>query len=196
MLEVGLILLAAGNSSRLGSPKQLLPYSGTTLLQHAMRAASASKCAPLLLVLGANADSIYQGIDAGRFAFCVNDRWSEGMASSIRYGLEQIRRLRTDLDGVLIMGCDQPFISSKVIDDLLERFESLEHLVVASKYGQTIGIPAVFHESLFPDLNEISGDKGAKSVIHKYDEHVSYVDFPRGEVDIDTGADYEAVTGV
>lgn len=199
MLRVGIVLLAAGASSRMGQPKQLLPFDGSTLLRHAIANACASRAADVALVLGGNANVVEEANRSisqfSKLHVILNESWVEGLSSSIQSGLRSLKERHPGLDGVLIMTCDQPFVSTAVLDELMLKFESLEYLVLACSYAETFGIPALFHESLFPDLLELRGDGGAKKVIERYKEHAYFVEFPDGQVDIDTPDDYAKLKG-
>src|ERR1700730_721833 len=117
MSAVGLIIPAAGASSRMGMPKQLLDFGATSLLGNAITAASNSVCGPIVVVLGAYAVQV--GAEVNRFPMpvytIINGQWSEGLSSSIREGVSCLTNLQSDLEAVVIMTCDQPFITSDII---------------------------------------------------------------------------------
>jgi molybdenum cofactor cytidylyltransferase len=188
----GVILLAAGGSFRLGEPKQLLPYQGKTLLEHALQAAAALRAASVL-VLGANADRLLKMVSNKAIETVVNDNWEEGMASSIRVGLRRMLDLHPDIKGIICMVCDQPFVTEKLLEELLERYYQTGKPIIASGYSNTIGTPAFFDNTVFSRLLELKGDEGAKRIMKENPEWVDIVDFPAGNIDIDTQSDYEAL---
>lgn len=190
-IHTGIVVLAAGASSRLGSPKQLLNYSGATLLQHAIEAAQSSDAAKVLVVLGAHADAIKHALDNTTVDTIVNTEWKEGMASTIRCGLQTLVEMNPQLDAVIFMVADQPFVTTELLNNLLDLHRKEQHSIVASKYGSTFGTPVLFSKQFFPELLQLTGDVGAKSLVRKYMNQAAFVSFPKGEIDIDTVEDYK-----
>jgi molybdenum cofactor cytidylyltransferase len=191
----GVILLAAGASSRLGSPKQLLDFAGSKLLQHAIDTALASDAMHVVVVLGANAEIIKQELKETTAAIVENDAWKEGMASSIRFGLQTLVKLNPEVEAAVFMVADQPFVTADLLNELMELNKKERHNIVASKYGTTFGTPVLFSKRFFPELMELTGDTGAKSLVRKYQNETAFVPFPKGEIDIDTMEDYEKAKG-
>ena len=192
MPHFGLILLAAGGSTRLGQPKQLLPYRGRSLLRHAVEAAVASVCRPIVAVLGAQWERMQAELGGLPVRAVVNPDWEQGMASSIRAGFASLHN--DDLDGVIIILCDQPLLTSTVIDALATAFEASRNPLAAAEYGETLGVPALFGRELFPELAALTGLEGAKRVILRHTAMAARVPFPGGLVDIDTVDDLTHLT--
>lgn len=193
MSNFGLIVLAAGGSLRLGTPKQLLPFRRTTLLGHSIEAALGSLCSTVMVVLGAYSEKVLQEITFGpntRLSVATNRRWQSGVASSIKFGVSALNDAHPNLKGIVLITCDQPFTSSAVIDRLVHQFETDRRQAVASSYAGTIGIPALYHRSVFPDLLDLKGDKGAKGILLERKESISIIEFPDGAYDIDSMEDY------
>ena len=188
---IAVIILAAGASKRMGQPKQLLPYKGETLLSYVTKIALNSECDRIIVILGANADKIEPEIARLPIKIVKNTEWNEGIASSIRCGIEYIREYFLDINGVIFLTCDQPFLSPEVIQGLIDVYNSTHKPIIASKYGQTLGIPALFERSLFSELMKLKGDRGAKKIIKKYPDLVSNVPFSQGRFDLDTIDDYD-----
>ncbi len=186
--HIAVIILAAGASSRLGSPKQLLAYSGTTLLQHSIEAAQASDAETVLVVLGANADIINQSMNTTA-EVVVNTDWKDGMASSIRCGLQSLVKVQPQTEAIVLMVADQPFVTTELLNRLMNMNRKEQHSIVASEYGTTFGTPVLFEKKYFPELMELAGDVGAKSLVRKYMKEAAFVPFPQGEIDIDTVED-------
>lgn len=191
--NIGVVILAAGPSSRLGNPKQLLQYGGKSLLQNSVDAAINSNASQVIIVLGANAEEIVTKIDNSKVNTIVNTEWSEGMASSIRNGLNELLFISPSTDAVIFMVCDQPHISSAVVNDLIKSQRETGKPIVTCNYGETIGPPALFHKSFFHQLMQLKGDAGARKIIQKHNDDVATVLFTKGRIDIDTNEDYEAL---
>jgi len=188
-----IVLLAAGASTRLGSPKQLLLYRQQSLLQHAVELAMASMADRVIVVLGANAASIITETQNSKLSFIINPHWAEGMAASIRCGLSHSLMQNPVPQQVLFMACDQPHINTDLLDKLITSQRTSSCLIAGSQYAATIGIPAVFAASLFPDLLQLKGDTGARKLIQQYKDQVLAIPFEPGAVDIDTAADYRGL---
>lgn len=186
-----IIILAAGTSARLGSPKQLLPYNGKTLLLHAVDTALETGCLFVTVVLGANIKMIRNEVKDKRVVIIENNAWQEGMASSIRCGLENIANSILQPENIIFMVCDQPYVNSSLLLNLLEKRLETGMPIVACSYENNIGTPALFHKNIFPALMDLKGDKGARKLISANLEKVATVFFPEGITDIDTAGDYE-----
>jgi molybdenum cofactor cytidylyltransferase len=192
--NTGTILLAAGSSSRLGRPKQLLVYDGQTLLQHSLEAANASGLSPVILVLGADAETIQQHVGGVDAHVVVNANWKEGMASSIRFGIETLMNISSSAEGAVIMMCDQPFVTATLLNNLIDSHNKTGKPVVTCSYADTYGPPTFFHKSIFPELLQLKGDIGARSIVKQHANEVQAVVFPKGDVDVDTEVDYEKLS--
>ena len=185
----GIIILAAGSSSRLGKPKQNLVYKGQTLLQRAVATAAASVCRPVIIVLGANEEMIKPTIESDNINIIHNPDWQEGMASSISSGITALQKIEPEADSVVLMLCDQPFVDAALLDQLVQK-KSAEG-IVASSYNDTIGAPVLFGAAYFNELLLLKGQEGAKKLLLKYPDDVATIPFPLGGIDIDTVEDYE-----
>lgn len=189
-MNTGIIILAAGNSSRLGSPKQLLTYQGSSLLQRTLIAAETTGYAPIVLVLGAYADQILEQHRDLTIHIIINDSWQTGISSSIAAGLSKMLDLEPDTKNVVIAVGDQPFIRSEVFTALVEENRQSGKHIVASRYAQTIGTPALFNKQHFKELLALDGNTGAKPILQKYAANVATIPFELGHIDIDTQTDY------
>ncbi|MEQ1676668.1 MAG: nucleotidyltransferase family protein [Chitinophagaceae bacterium] len=188
-----IIILAAGSSDRLGKPKQLLPYKNKTLLQYLIDEAKATSALSVLLVLGANAAAIQSELQTENIRIVINDDWQEGMASSIRCGINELQKINPATDAAILMVCDQPYVSASLLNDLILAHNKTNKPIVTSSYDNTTGPPALFHKSIFQELLQLTGDTGARSIVQKHINDVATVSFPKGSIDIDTAADYEAL---
>ena len=191
--KIGIVILAAGASTRLGEPKQLLEYDHKNLLQRTIDAAVSSTANTVVIVLGANADQISKEIDKSKTNVIINTEWEEGMASSIRNGLNELLFISPLTDAVILMVCDQPHISSQIINDLINKQKESGKTIVTCNYGEAFGPPALFHKSLFHELMHLKGDVGARKIIQHHNEDVTTVLFANGKIDIDTKEDYDAL---
>ncbi len=187
----GIIILAAGSSSRLGRPKQNLIYEGQTLLQRAIKAALATGCHPVIVVLGGNTEAIKPTIADTPVTIIYNDDWQEGMSSSIRVGINELKKSEIKMDSVILMLCDQPYVDAKLLLQLIPKDKS--KAIVACAYSGTIGPPVFFDGFYFPELLLLNGKEGAKKLLVKYADRVATVPFPQGSIDIDTIEDYEGL---
>lgn len=188
--KIGVVILAAGASTRLGRPKQLLKYNNKSLLQNAIDAALQSIAGSVVVVLGANAEQVSNEINKSGINVLINKEWEEGMASSVRNGLNEILFFNSSTDAVIFMVCDQPFISAQVINDMIALQRKTGQPIVTCNYGEAIGPPALFHKSLFHELMELKGDAGARKIIQRHSSEVVTVLFEKGKIDIDTETDY------
>lgn len=189
-MNTGIIILAAGNSSRLGSPKQLLYYQGSSLLQRTVAAAETTAYEPVVLVLGAHADQILEQHPDLKINIIINDSWEKGISSSIAAGLLKMLELEADTKNVVIAVADQPFIRPEIFRELVEESQRSRKNIVASKYAETIGTPALFNEIYFDELIALNGNTGAKPILQKYAADVATIPFELGHIDIDTQTDY------
>jgi molybdenum cofactor cytidylyltransferase len=185
-----LIILAAGESCRFGQPKQNLVFQNQTLLERAIATGLASNCKPVTVVLGANSDLINLKIRHEDLKLIHNPNWVEGMASSIRIAINEIEN--NDLvSSAIIMLCDQPFVTSVLIEDLQQKQIETGKPIVACSYQNTVGVPVLFDRSIFGELHALTGNEGAKKIIKKHQQDVETIPFEKGSIDIDTPGDYE-----
>jgi molybdenum cofactor cytidylyltransferase len=187
-----LIILAAGASSRLGFPKQTLLYKGKTLLELAIEAGVRSRCDEVMVVLGANAETIESGIKHYDIKIIHNTDWASGMASSIVSAMKQVQA-NPQIRSVVVMLCDQPFVTRNVLDSLLFKQQQTSKHIIACTYKDTVGVPAMFTHHLFPQLLLLQGNEGAKKLVTDRPDEPATIAFEKGGIDIDTVADYEAL---
>lgn len=190
----GIIILAAGQSSRMGKPKQNLMYHGKTLLQHAVSAAICSECRPVIVVLGANSESIVPEIEGHDIQLIQNPEWAQGMSTSIVKAITQLQIIEA-IDSVIIMLCDQPFVNEELIDQIIKKQTETGKGIVASSYNDTLGVPVFFIKKYFVDLLNLKGHDGAKQLLSVYTDDIASVNFSQGEIDIDTPKDYDRLIG-
>jgi len=190
-MRVGAVVLAAGGSTRFGEPKQLAAFRGETLVRHIVAASVEAGCAPVVVVVGADAAQITQELTGLAASVVIHPRWSDGLGSSIGVGIQHLIDSATEPDAAILLACDQPFVSAATLRQLIQLRLTSGKPIVASAYAATLGIPALFDRSCFPDLLQLKGDSGAKGIILSRQHDVAPFNFPAAAIDIDTPADYQ-----
>jgi molybdenum cofactor cytidylyltransferase len=191
--KTGIIILAAGNSSRLGRPKQLLQYKGKSLIKRAIDTADAAQLQASVLILGANLELILKEIRNSKMNIAINNNWREGMASGMQKGLEFLEKKLTP-DQVILMLCDQPFVDSELLKLLVNKQNESGKGIVACHYNGVFGVPVLFSRKYFEELKSLKASEGAKKVVYAHQDDLAYVEFPNAAIDIDTLEDYERLT--
>lgn len=184
------VILAAGSSSRLGRPKQLLSLGDRTVLAHTLANASAATLDGLIVVLGHEAATIQERIDFGTARIVINDDYREGQSTSLRAGLAA---LPPDTDAALFILGDQPLIGPAVLDALIAARRATAAPIVMPTYDGQRGNPVLIARNLFPELATVAGDQGARSVIRAHSAAVHEVAIlgPPPTDDLDTQEDYD-----
>lgn len=186
------ILLAAGNSTRLGRSKQLLPIGAKTLLEHTVQCVLEAEISRVMVVLGANASAHKEVINRLPVATTINQTWQFGMGNSLRTGIEQALYEWPQSEGILVLVCDQPLITPKYLKKLIAAWLAHRPKAVASYYGQVVGVPVLFDKALFADIKTIGDNVGARQLLRGLNQQeIIAIDFPEGALDIDTQADYQ-----
>jgi molybdenum cofactor cytidylyltransferase len=188
-MSVAAVVLAAGGSIRFGKPKQLAIFQGEPLVRRIVTAAKDAGCAPVVVVAGAvQITPVLAGLPV---SIVEHPNWSNGLGSSIAVGVMHATRITPDLDAVILLSCDQPFVNAATLRELIQLHLEKGKAIVASAYAETLGIPALFDRSCFGDLLQLTGDSGAKGIILARQNDITPFDFPAAAVDIDTAADYQ-----
>jgi molybdenum cofactor cytidylyltransferase len=190
--ECAIVILAAGQSSRLGSPKQLLQFNGKSLLRHSVEEALQTRL-PVIVVVGANSQLIKDELKNLNITIEENKRWHEGMSTSLQCGLAAAKNLKNEIDGIIFMVSDQPFVSATLLTNLLKAQDESGLPIAASGYAGALGTPVLFHKFFFDELMNLRGDTGARKLIEKYKNLATEISFPEGVIDIDTVEDYKAL---
>jgi molybdenum cofactor cytidylyltransferase len=188
--SIAIILLAAGASVRLGEAKQLLEFNNQTLLRRSAETALQIS-ENVVVTLGARSGIMRREIEDLPLKIIENKDWEAGMGGSVKIGLATLIEGTENLNGVIIMVCDQPFVSAGLLGKLIAKYEETNALVVACEYANTLGVPALFSAPMFPEMLSLEPSHGAKTLIKKYRKQVVSVEFPEGAFDIDTPDDYE-----
>ncbi len=191
-MQFGIVVLAAGNSTRMGTAKQLLDYCGKPLLRHtvevAVRAMSQSHVS---VVLGSRIPELLPALAGLPVTILENPRWEEGMGTSIHTGVAHAEA--AGLDGVILALADQPLITPESLDRLIHTHMETRQPIVAAQYAGTVGVPVFFSREFFPKLLALKPQQGCKGVILSHPDHAFHLDCPEAEIDIDTPQDYSSL---
>ncbi len=190
-MKFGSIILAAGSSSRMGKAKMLLPFEDSIILKHIITEVEAIHPATCCLVTGFYHQQIHSLFQHNNLPIIYNQNWELGMSGSIQLGLQTVLHLYPNLDGVLIMVSDQPFLNRAILQKIVAEQQLSQKGIVAAQYGGVNGTPVLFHKKYFTDMQKLTGDKGAGLILQQHPDDVASVPFPNGEFDIDTPEDYE-----
>ena len=212
--QIAAVILAAGESSRLGQPKQLIQFRGKTLVRRTVDAASEAGCRKVLVVLGDSkrtasgsptgkareyeidlVEAIRSELEKTGATIVANPNWKRGIGTSIRAGVRHLIESAPGVEATVLLACDQPFVDRAVIDGIITLHHETRKPIVAASYAGTLGVPALFDRSRLPDLLGLDDSAGAKSIILSNRDQVAEFPFPEGEIDIDTAEDRERLCG-
>jgi molybdenum cofactor cytidylyltransferase len=182
-VTVPAVVLAAGASTRLGTPKQLEMLGGERLLERTVRVAREAGCSPVIVVLGAEYPQVLGNSDLGDVVTVINDKWEEGMGSSVRLGIRTCSFVAKSAEGVVLMTCDQPAVTAPHLERLMMKNREM----TASRYAGRNGVPAYFPAKYFGELMALPGDKGARELL----KNAGYEGLEGGDLDVDTADDLE-----
>ncbi|HLH73021.1 MAG TPA: nucleotidyltransferase family protein [Chloroflexota bacterium] len=187
--RVGGILLAAGTSSRLGQPKQLLDFHGKPLVRQVAEQALKSRLGRLHVVVGYHADEVRTALSGLAIEIVDNHSYQSGQSTSLRTGLLSIPR---DLKAAMILLTDQPFVDSHLIDQLIGLYEESGALIVAPQYKGRRGNPVIFDQKLHSEILTVVGDTGARDVIARHRDQLVTLELTSDQpfLDVDTWEDY------
>ncbi len=188
--HIGAVILAAGGSTRMGQPKQLLDWQGAPLVTRAVATALETSLWPIVLVLGNAADAIKPLFAKQPLQIVENKLWGRGIGSSIHLGVETLDRFSISLEGALVMLADQPHISAGALNALLAAFGDGTK-IIAAKYSGSVGSPVLLPRRFFPELKALPPDVGAQRILKANANEVIAIDRPELAVDLDTPEDYQ-----
>lgn len=181
VVRIAAIVLAAGASKRLGEPKQLVQLNGEAMVGRAARICREAGCDPVIVVLGFRAEKILEQCSFEGAKVVLNEEWAEGMSAAVRKG---VHALEADVDGCILMACDMPAVSVSHLQELMKTTEKS-----ASGYAARRGVPAYFPRTMFSQLRDLRGDKGARELL----KDARIVQLAGGELDVDTLEDLARV---
>lgn len=190
-MSLHVLILAAGASTRLGQPKQLVQLGGRPALHRVVSSAVALAGHAVTVVLGANARDMTHLLAHSPASVIVNRHWEEGMGSSLRFG---VAALPPACDAVLILLGDQVGVTADDLKRLASAWRGEESMLAASVYSQQVGVPAIFPRICFPELAELRGDQGARRVIERNSYRLLRVPMPNAAIDLDTPEDLATLT--
>nr|WP_225937393.1 nucleotidyltransferase family protein [Myxococcus sp. RHSTA-1-4] len=181
--------MAAGGSSRLGRPKQLVLHQGRTLVRRAAESALAVECGPVVVVLGAHREAVASELAGLPVRTVEHADWAAGPGGSLVAGVRALTGAVPSVEAVLVMLCDQLRVDSSHLRALVETWRRTGAAVVASSYEETRGVPALFSRAVLPELEALGPEQGARGVIAREPSRVAEVPLPGGGEDVDTVAD-------
>jgi molybdenum cofactor cytidylyltransferase len=184
------IVLAAGGSSRFGSPKQLVRIAGRPLLHTAVTRASEVVGSALIVVLGSGAAELGALLKHSPGSIVINQQWREGLASSIRAG---IARLPLTCAGAMLLLADQPAVTADDLKRLVGTWRKQPQYIAAALYAGAMGVPAIFPRTLFQQLSQLRGDRGARALLRRNADRAIRVTMPSAAIDVDTPEDLLAI---
>lgn len=190
--DIAILLLAAGNSSRMGSIKQLLPWKGTSLINYVLQTATLSETSKVGVVLGANAGIIQKALVLPEDVdIVVNEAWQQGMGGTIAAGIRKLLKNGKNPDGLLLMLCDQPLITPEYLNRMIATFQKSQQAIIASQYGEHAGVPALFPKRYFPELAKLDTDIGARELLARNKTDCQLLEAGELLRDMDTKEAYE-----
>jgi molybdenum cofactor cytidylyltransferase len=189
-MQIGIIILAGGSSSRMGESKQLLKINNETLLRKTVHAAIGAGHISMV-VLGANANEHLREIQKTSTYSVFNPDWEKGMGSSLKCGLRELLKFNSQIDGVVVLVCDQPALTSEHINNLITQHRESKKPIIASRYQNTNGVPVFFDRVFFTELLMLNDTHGAKKILEEHPEQILAIPFEHGEIDLDTPEDYK-----
>lgn len=192
--KVAAVVLAAGGSTRMGTPKQLLIVRGKPMLRRVSEAVCAIGLEQVVVVIGAHKDVVMEALDGLPATVVVNEDWLRGLSSSLRAG---IGALRPEVEATLVVLADQPALTPELLNTLVDRYRATGAPIVAPVHKGKRGNPVLFDRALFPELMEVEGDRGGRMLLKRHQKELEQVETkdPAVLMDIDTWQDYERLAG-
>lgn len=189
--RIAVLILAAGSSSRMGQSKQLLPWKGTTLLEHAIQQALALHLQHTVVVLGSMYEQHKAAVNHLPVSIINNPHWQQGMGTSLKAGIAYIEKEFPDTEAVIVMVSDQPYVDSTTLQSFIEIYQQTHAPIVAARYAGVLGVPALFDKSFFQHLLKVNDQEGARKILQQHVQEVHALDFPEGVIDLDTPEAYQ-----
>jgi molybdenum cofactor cytidylyltransferase len=185
---IAAVILAAGAATRMGRVKQLLSYRGTTFLQHAIDQAVDAGLSPIVVVVGSHAGLVTGFIGSPRVNVVYNEAWQTGMGSSIAAGIRHLHGF--DVAGAAILVADQPLVTAQHLRAMAALMQSSK--MVAAEFDGTLGVPAFFRREVFPLLESLPPEAGARHLLRNSGEVTAYP-LPEAAIDVDTPQDLSSL---
>lgn len=194
MMGVSVIILAAGAARRMNQAKMLLPFEEHTILETIIGKAKEIKPDHICVVTGYYHNQIVAKVSDHEICFVYNEQWEQGMSTSIKKGLGFLTSQDSNIPQLLIMVADQPYISTSLLQKMLQLQIQSNKSIVAACYAGVAGTPVLFQSKHFSNLEKLTGDKGARSILQQYPDDLVTIDFPLGKIDIDTVEDFQKLS--
>jgi molybdenum cofactor cytidylyltransferase len=192
--NIAILILAAGNSSRMGERvKQVLPWKTSTLLGNAVDQANTSIANTVYVVLGAYEEVIKAEVQLDEVVSIQNTNWENGLGSSITAGMEHFLAKSLSYDAVLIMLADQPLIDSNYLNKMMGNWKGNPSKIITTQYKNRSGVPALFGKEYFQELKSLNKDFGAKDIIASHKDAILALNSEGKEIDIDSWEIYQKI---
>ena len=175
----------------MGRLKQLLPYRGRTLVEHSVRQAREAGFRPIVVVVGAEAETVSAALAGEPVLIAHNQAWESGMGSSIAAGMGRIEA--SDAEAVAILLADQPLVTSGHLIAMATLLERADVSMVGAEYNGTLGVPALFKTGMFPLLAALPPEAGARHLLRGSGSEIAVFPLPEAAMDVDTPDDFEAL---
>lgn len=190
-MSIGIIILAAGASSRMGRAKQVLEViKGKSMLRKTAELALETSLRPVVVVVGAHKKEVVPELEGLGVTIIDNSKWEEGIASSMTMGLAGLYMMNKGLTGAVVLVCDQPFVSTELIEYMVKRFDDSGKKAVVCRYGKSWGFPVVIDSSFFAETTHLTGEDEVVKVLENNLKELDFVDFDKGAVNLNTPEDY------
>ena len=189
--KTAMIILAAGESNRMGAVKQNLPWKNTTLLGHAIEQGSASNIDKVFVVVGANAKPVINKISKYDITIIRNENWRQGMGTSIACAIRIFDEKSLHFDAIIIAVTDQPLIDSKHYNNLIYNLLKNSKTIVATQIDNRAGVPAIFSSKHFNALSKLDKDYGARKILRNNSEDIQTINIGAKAIDMDTMDTYK-----
>jgi molybdenum cofactor cytidylyltransferase len=186
------VILSAGESSRMGRPKALLPIDGVRFVEKIVAALKSTDVEDIIVVLGHHAGEMRQKVSDLPVTILVNHDYKQGQLSSLQVAIRHLESSGSPVDGILVHLVDHPYISATLVDLMIDRFYETKKLIVVPRFQGRRGHPVIFARALFPELLAAGTDQGAKPVVHAHRDDTLEIDTEDEGVliDIDTPEEY------
>ena len=177
----------------MGRLKQLLSYAGRTLVEHAVRQALEAGFAPVIVVIGAEAQALRAALASKHVEIVENENWPLGMGSSLAAGTHHLQTLDTDSAALAVLLADQPLVTAAHLIAMRRLLHTGHAVAVAAQYNGALGVPALFKREMFGRLASLRPEAGARDLLRNQEFDVAAFPLPEAAMDIDTPADFAAL---
>lgn len=192
-LQIAVLIMAAGASTRMKGIKQLMPWKDSNFLLETIKTVQQCNVLNITIVLGSNAELISNQCHLNDLDVHVitNADWAEGLGNSIAHAVKVKLQQQETYDGILICLADQPLLTHEYLNKVINEFEKHPEKIIGTNYGKRVGVPALFPKIFFSELSKLKGDSGAKLFLNEQSESIISLQANKQIIDIDTNAEYE-----